>query len=201
MTGDPVGGAVDLDSSDVRYVDSFKLFDKDAYLGVTVNNSPTVQDVWNTTPTLGWSAGDLGSRRRFLAARHPHRGRLGPAGDLGAGAYIFWNDMLYAELTAYGGVQQVRQRGASAASLPARRPTSHSGVQPYWRLAFEPHWGDHYLEVGTFGMYGRTAPSGVFSPTGATDNYTDIGLDSQYQYDGSQYSVTVKLSDISSTRS
>ena len=54
VTGDPVGGAVNLDSSDVRYVDSFKLFGKDAYWGVTLNNSPTVQDVWNTTPAFGW---------------------------------------------------------------------------------------------------------------------------------------------------
>ncbi len=48
--------------------------------------------------------------------------------------------------------------------------------------------------IGTFGMYGRTVPGGVFG-FGA-DDYTDVGFDSQYQYDGDQYSVTVKLSDI-----
>ena len=43
-------------------------------------------------------------------------------------------------------------------------------------------------------MYGRTVPNGVFGF--GTDDYTDIGFDSQYQYDGDKYSVTVKLSNI-----
>ena len=67
-------------------------------------------------------------------------------------------------------------------------------MQPYWRLAIEPHWGDHYLEVGTFGMYGQIVPQSAFGF--GVDTYTDVGFDSQYQYDGDKYSVTVKLTDI-----
>ena len=25
-------------------------------------------------------------------------------------------------------------------------------LAPYWRAAFEPHWGNNWLEIGTFGM-------------------------------------------------
>ncbi|MGD1036570.1 MAG: hypothetical protein ABR878_05105 [Roseiarcus sp.] len=69
-----------------------------------------------------------------------------------------------------------------------------NGVAPYWRLALEPHWGDHCLMIGAFGMYGQLAPSSMFGF--GYDDYTDIGFDSQYQYDGDKYSVTVKLTDI-----
>ena len=59
VSGDPVGGAVWFDASDVRYVDLFKLFGADAFWGVTVNNTPTVQDAWNTTDA--WSFPQLSS--------------------------------------------------------------------------------------------------------------------------------------------
>ena len=69
-----------------------------------------------------------------------------------------------------------------------------TNVAPYWRVALEPHWGPHYLMVGTFGMYGQIMPGRQYGY--GTDNYLDVGFDSQYQYDGDQYSVTVKLTDI-----
>jgi hypothetical protein len=43
-------------------------------------------------------------------------------------------------------------------------------------------------------MYGQTVPGGL-GGIGA-DSYLDVGFDSQYQYDGQQYSVTLKLSDV-----
>ena len=54
ITGDPVGGGVGLDASDVRYADTFKLFGKDTIWGLDANNTPTVEDPWNTTPSFGW---------------------------------------------------------------------------------------------------------------------------------------------------
>jgi hypothetical protein len=43
-------------------------------------------------------------------------------------------------------------------------------------------------------MYGQVIPGETFGF--GFDDYTDIGFDSQYQYDGDKYSVTVKLTDI-----
>ncbi len=48
--------------------------------------------------------------------------------------------------------------------------------------------------VGTFGMYGQVAPGRQYGI--GTDNFLDVGFNSQYQYDGDQYSLTVKLTDI-----
>jgi hypothetical protein len=192
VTGDPVGGAVNLDSSDVRYVDSFKLFDKDAYWGVTVNNSPTVQDVWNTTPSFGWPQVTSAVAPAFSPPGTRIEGGWGLPAIFGAGAYVFWNDMLYAELTAYSGVSKTVSEALG--DQPGTTPDVSQGVQPYWRLAIEPHWGDHYLEVGTFGMYGQIVPQSAFGF--GVDTYTDVGFDSQYQYDGDKFSVTVKLTDI-----
>jgi hypothetical protein len=191
VTGDPVGGTVALDSSDVRYVDSFKLFDKDAYWGVTVNNFPTVQDVWNTTPAFGWPQASSSVAPLFTPPQTRIEQGFG-TGVMGAGSYVFWNDMLYAELTAYTGQSKTLQETLGLA--PGANPDLLEGAAPYWRLAVEPHWGDHYLMIGTFGMYGRIIPAETFGF--GYDDYTDIGFDSQYQYDGDKFSVTVKVSDI-----
>jgi len=190
VSGNPVTGQTWFDASDVRYVDTFKLFGADAYFGVTVNNTPTVQDAWNTTDA--WAFPELSSG--IAPAFKPPGTHIDALAQVvgGAGAYVFWNDMLYAELTAYGGYDKSTLEAFGM--MPSSTPDAQVGVQPYWRLALEPHWGDHYLMIGTFGMYGRTAPGGVF--TFGTDDYTDVGFDSQYQYDGDKYSVTVKLSDI-----
>ena len=42
-----------LDNSDVRYADTASMLGLDFIYGVDVNNNPSVQDVWNTTPA--WS--------------------------------------------------------------------------------------------------------------------------------------------------
>jgi hypothetical protein len=191
VTGDPVAGAVSLDSSDVRYVDSFKLFDKDAYWGVMVNNFPTVQDVWNTTPAFGWPQATSGVAPLFSPPQTRIEQGFG-TGVTGAGAYVFWNDMLYAELTAYAGQSKTVQEALGL--QPGSNPDLLSGAAPYWRVALEPHWGDHYLMIGAFGMYGRIIPGETFGF--GYDDYTDVGFDSQYQYDGDKYSVTVKVTDI-----
>jgi hypothetical protein len=191
VTGNPVTGSLALDASDARYVDTFSLFGKDAFWGVLVNNTPTEQDVWNTVPAFGFP--------QFSSALAP---AFAPPGThiesgwgqqvVGAGGYVFWNDMLYAEFTGYGGLSHYALEALG--EVPGPTPDLVNGFAPYWRLAFEPHWGDHYLEIGTFGMYGQVIPASAFGF--GTDNYTDIGFDSQYQYDGNQYSVTVKLTDI-----
>ncbi len=54
ITGDPVGGTIGLDASDVRYADTLKLFGKETIWGLDANNTPTVEDPWNTTPSWGW---------------------------------------------------------------------------------------------------------------------------------------------------
>lgn len=190
VTGNPVTGQLALDASDARYVDSFKLFGQDAFWGIDVNNTPTVQDVWNTTPAFGFPE----IAPIFTAFSPPLTHIESGWGQqvAGAGAYVFWNDMLYAEITAYSGISKTGLEALG--EEPGPTPDLLNGVAPYWRLALEPHWGDHYLMIGTFGMYGQVIPAETFGF--GYDDYTDVGFDSEYQYDGDKYSVTVKLTDI-----
>jgi hypothetical protein len=189
ISADPVNKVVWFDGSDIRYVKNFKLFGKDAYFGIDVNNTPTVQDVWNTVDS--WAFPELSSG--FSAFGPPGTQIDALAQSVGGvGAYLWWNDMLYIEENNYFGFS----RGTLEAfgMQPGPTPNQQQGVNPYWRVALEPHWGDHYLEIGTYGMYSQQVPSSQFGA--GTDKYLDIAGDMQYQYDGDKYSVTVKAVDI-----
>ena len=179
VTGDPRRtGTVALDASDIRYADTFKLFDKNAIWGIDANNTPTVEDPWNTTPSFGWP--QISSTVAPDFAPPLTRIESGYTRTVGgAGAYLFWNDMLYADFTAYKGLSVPDLQALNDGNSTTDAVTN---VAPYWRLALEPHWGSHYLMVGTFGMYGQIAPGRQYGI--GTDNYLDVGFDSQYQYDG-----------------
>jgi hypothetical protein len=190
VTGDPVQGTVFLDSSDLRYTNSIKILEQETVLGLDVNNSPTVEDPWNTTPAFGWPQISSTIAPAFAPPltriENAYATKVG-----GAGAYVFWNDMLYADFTAFKGLPVPALQAFNVGNSTTDALTN---VAPYWRLAFEPHWGAHYLMVGTFGMNGQIAPGRQYSF--GTDNFLDAAVDSQYQYDGDQYSLTVKLTDI-----
>jgi hypothetical protein len=190
VTGDPVHGTAFLDSSDLRYADSVKILEQETVLGLDVNNSPAVEDPWNTTPAFGWPQISSTIAPAFAPPltriENAYATKVG-----GAGAYVFWNDMLYADFTAYKGLPVPALQAFNVGNSTTDALTN---VAPYWRLAFEPHWGAHYLMIGTFGMYGQIAPGRQYGF--GTDDFLDAALDSQYQYDGDQYSLTVKLTDI-----
>ncbi|MBV1705120.1 MAG: hypothetical protein KGI57_10120 [Hyphomicrobiales bacterium] len=192
-TDNPITGSVALDASEIRYADQGKLFDKDLIYGVSINNTPTVQDVWNTTPAFSWPQIASGVGTMFGSPLTQIEGGFGQ-NSAGVGAYAFWNDMLYAELSAYRTMPSDALKAFGEKPPP---PFVIDGVAPYWRIALEPHWGDHYLMIGTFGMYARedgNEPLGL--PTGPTNDYLDLGFDTQYQYDGRKFSVTAKVTDI-----
>ena len=185
----PYTGHLNFDDSDLRYVKTVELFGKEATLGLTINNAPSFQDVWNTTNSWAWPQ----FKTNFAANTVP--GVLIDNMDQevgGAGMYLWWNNMLYLEATGYRGFNRATLR--TLGEFPTDTPDTHPGTLPYWRAALEPHWGDHYLMIGTFGMYGMTVPGGAFG-TG-TDRYLDIGFDSQYQYDGDDYQFTLKAADV-----
>ncbi len=188
VTGDPGVGGVFLDGSDVRYVKEFSLFGKGAYIGIDVNNAPTFQDPWNTMndwqfPQFAWAYGAFG----VPSTQYDElQGTV-----VGAGLYLWWNDLVYAEVTAYGGLNQSMLEVLG--DQPGPTPDEHPGLMPYWRFAIEPHSGDHYLMLGTYGMYSQTVPGGQYGF--GSDQYLNVGFDAQYQYDGDQYSVTIKAAD------
>jgi hypothetical protein len=163
---------ITLDNTDIRYARHTTLGSKDLLYGFTLNNSPTVEDVWNSTPSWGypWLSPD--------SAPSPGAGPLiagGLAQDVaGAGAYTMWNNHLYAGLTLY------RSAHAGGPQPPTGTDFAFNirGVAPYWRLAWQETWGVNYLEVGTYGIYVSSVPGGV---NGIRDTYADPAIDLQYE--------------------
>ncbi len=194
------------DNTDLRYANTGSLGGKspqggmDFIYGITANNNPGVQDPWNTVPAWGFPymgsniAGDCCSPGAGTLLEGAYEMQVA-----GAGAYAFINNLVYLELTAY--------RTLDAKTLPKigvnpfDTPGPFSGVAPYWRAAVEPHWGRNWFEFGTFGMSAKVHPwTGMADSNGIqidqafpqTDRYTDIAFDSQYQYQGDNYWITLR---------
>ena len=166
-----VDGSFGIDNFDLRYANHGKLAGKELIYGVSLNNNPTVQDVWNSTPAWGfpWASSPVAPTP---AAAPLIDGGLAQQ-SAGLGTYALWDNRVYGEVSLYRSAPQggPHPPDASAAN------TLH-GVAPYWRLALQHGWRKQYLEVGTYGMATRLFPTGVAGPT---DHYTDVGVDAQYE--------------------
>ena len=159
-----------MDNTDIRYANSTKLGGKELVYGFDMNNNPTAEDLWNTTPAWGfpWVASDVAPGPNAAAIIN---GSLGQ--DVGGvGAFAMWNNHLYVDGTVYRsehiGVAQPNDGTASAFNI--------RGVAPYWRVAWQQLTGKTQYEVGTYGMHMKSTPFGI---TGTEDSYTDFAFDTQ----------------------
>jgi hypothetical protein len=192
------GGA---DNMDFRYADHTQAGGKDLLFGLSANNSPSVQDVWNSTPAWGYPY--------VSTTQGPFGGA--PAGTLvegglaqqvaGLGAFAYWNGAVYAELSSY----QTAKGPWAFMSLGSRpgdvdHPLTHlDGNAPYWRLAYNHEWGAHSLMVGAFGLDAKILPLDAAAlPIDNMGNthYRDTGLDAQYQYMEAQHTFTAHIRSI-----
>ena len=184
-------GATGSDNMDIRYTDRFIDAHSDLIVGLTMNNNPNVQDVWNSAPAWGFNTvpGSSGPTATPLLA-----GGLAQS-VTGVGAYAYWNKTVYAELSFYRnatGAFSFMSQGKD----PARgNQVMLNGYNPYWRLALTHEWGAHNVMVGTSGMIADQYPTAT-DPSGPTDRYRDIGLDAQYQYLLAPHTVTAQVSYI-----
>jgi hypothetical protein len=187
------------DNTDVRFAGTTKIGGIDVVYGITANNNPTVQDLWNTTPAWAFpyaTPGPGGSAGPTSATmiEGAFAARVGSVGG-----YTMLNDVLYMEASVYRTLNFSQQN--SLGTDPVGSPGLFN-YAPYWRIALEPHWGPHTLMVGTFGMYMDVHPWS--DPTGLvsqgtipqSDKYSDLGFDAQYQYQGSNYWLTLRGSYI-----
>jgi len=161
-----------MDNTDLRYANHGKLSGKDWEYGITLNNNPTVEDVWNSTPAWGFpwisSASGVGSIASPII-----QGALGQ--DVaGIGGYSLWNDHFYTDVTVY----RSEHAGSPAPVAGTGSAFNISGVAPYWRAAWQQNWGGNYLEVGTYGIYMNSFPGAVSGPE---DRYIDPSFDFQYE--------------------
>ena len=194
ITYDDQEGSFGIDNTDIRFADVTVVDGHNVIYGVSLNNNPTVQDLWNSTPA--WSQPFIGSpAQQAPVAGAQIQGAMGGA-VAGLSAYVFVDQAFYAEVGGYRSALQ----GASVANNGDTTNNVISGVAPYWRVAYEYDWGDNSLEAGTSGIYAQlqnpTTPGGgainLSLQHALTDNFTDYGLDGQYQYidDDNQITVT-----------
>lgn len=193
------------DNFDLRYADRMVDANRDIIWGLTLNNNPSVQDVWNSAPA--WSHPYLSPSQSYggLPNATAIEGRLASQ-VAGIGAYTYINQSFYAELTSYQTAKDAFSflSYGSAQGSPDHALTILDGNALYWRLAYTKAWDASNIMVGAFGFDAKVLPldtTSTFQPIygiGST-HYNDVGLDAQYQYLLSPHTVTAQVRAVSET--
>jgi len=181
------------DNFDMRYADRYISPTSDIIFGVSLNNNPSVTDVWNSAPAwiiyaptqFGVTGPDAGPIVDSLGAQ-----------VAGVNAYVMWNNLLYAEVGGYqtaNGVFSFLSQGTSDANQ-----IKLSGTNPYVRLALTHEWGAQNIMVGMFGLNANIYPDNTMQ-SGPTIQYRDRGIDAQYQYLLDPQTVSAQFSYVRET--
>ena len=193
VTYDDQSGQFGMDNTDIRFADVATISGHDVIYGLSLNNNPTVQDLWNSTPAWGqpfFTSAVL----QGPAAATKVEGAMAQS-VAGLSAYAFVDQSLYAEVGVYRSALQ----GASVAQNASTTNDIITGVAPYWRVAYEKDWGQNSWEIGAFGL-----DAALHNPTtiagqavnqslqaGPTDRFLDTGFDTQYQFIDDDNQITV----------
>jgi hypothetical protein len=182
-----------VDNMDVRVANSYRSASLDVDYGLSLNNNPTMSDIFNTTPTWGFPFASSATAPAPSAATLIDGGLAQQVAGLSA--YSMWNHTLYAELGAYRTADRafsIFREGIDRSSAAVL-----SGHAPYWRLALQHEWdsGAQSAMVGAYGFNARKYPDPT-QPTGLTDSFHDLGFDAQYQYVTDLHRVGAQLNFI-----
>jgi len=167
-----------IDNNDWRIADHISKQDLDLIYGLTLNNNPTVQDVWNSTPAFAYpfQSSSLAGSWGYTPPAPLISGGLAHQ-VAGVSAYGFLNKHWYLELGSY----QAAEGTFSILSHEVAYTNRLQGNNPYWRLAYSTDWGVNSLSFGTFGLAAKVY-SDPNNPGSPTNRYLDQGVDLQYQY-------------------
>jgi len=174
---DAVEKSLHWEDFDIRYAKEFKVFNSDAVIGATVNNSPSIGDLWDTKPA--WSFPFVESSYQTSPSAEFIVDKL-PSTVFGAGGYAMFDDTIYVELDLYGGLSHGVLRALG--TEPLNGADSLDGPTVYWRANWQREWeeGRHYVSLGTLGSHTDVYPGGVQGF--GSDAYTDVGFDATYQW-------------------
>lgn len=174
LSYDGYANRLGLGGTDIRFADQLDIGDTPITYGISLNNSPTIQDLWNTSkwgfPYTGTGVQPgVGSTALIDGALDSQVG--------GATAYTMIDNLLYLEAGAYGSFSSNAQRGFG---IGAPDRLALASPAPYWRVALQKDWKGHYFALGHYGMIADAVP-GRDNSNGA-NHYTDIAFDATYQY-------------------
>jgi hypothetical protein len=185
-TYDGVTHSFHWDNTDMRVAKQVNVDGHTLLWGATVNNNPTVQDVWNTIPA--WRFPFISSALAPIPTAKTFIEQVYAQQVAGLTGYSFLDDLFYLEFGGYFPLSTNTQRALGIATT-GQSPIN--GIAPYWRAAVEPIFGKHAWEIGTFGLASKVVPMGMAGA--GNDSFTDIGIDTQYQYLGDPHTVTARL--------
>ena len=159
-----------MDNAEFRYADNTSIGSKPVNYGFVMNNNPTMEDLWNSTPAWGFpfASSDVAPGP---AAATLIDGALGQDAA-GLGAYAWLDHTYYLATTFY------RSAHLGTAAPSADSEMTIDSFAPYLRFAWQHVWGANTLEVGAYGMWADMIPDGV---SGGTDKYKDEAADVQYE--------------------
>jgi hypothetical protein len=181
MTFDGAGGGFGWDNTDVRYA---RIASDKLLWGISFNNNPTVQDLWNTTSAWRSPFDQASSVAPSPGAGTMIDGGLADAGVAGLSVYAYLNDSIYAELGFYRSAPAAAQIDSTSADVV-------NGMAPYWRLAYERQWGRSSWQVGAYGVEAKLFPGDGAALSGPTNKYSDLAFDTQFQYIGDEHLLSV----------
>lgn len=175
VTYDGVAKQWSWDNLDLRAVTKGRLLGQDAVFGLTLNNSPTVQDVWNTTP--GWGFPYTDTAVSPTPGASPLIDGALAQNTLGLTGYAWIGQKFFLEGGAYSSpaAGTLSWLGADPAN-----PGDIHGLAPYGRIAFQNQLGGGTFAVGAFALKAAIFP-GRDRSTGFADHYSDVGIDTSWQ--------------------
>jgi hypothetical protein len=162
------------DNLDVRAVTTGHLFGEETTFGLSLNNSPTVQDPWNSLAVWGFPFTDTETSPTPDAA--PLIDDSLAQGVLGLTGYTWIGHKAYLEA---GGYMSPSRGTLSALGSDPFDPGRLRGIAPYGRVAFQTNLGGGTFEVGASALKARIIPERDNS-SGFTDRYSDVGLDTSW---------------------
>jgi hypothetical protein len=196
-TDGTLGGHSAMDNTEIRGAYKYSptgAAEPEWIFGATLNNNPTMQDPWNSTPAWGFPFATSPLAPTPAAATLIDGGLAQQVAGLGA--YAYWQKTIYAEFSAY------RTANVLGNALRQGQPINTPGgvlaitnFNPYWRLAYSHDWGPNSIMLGTYGMVTNVYPDNLNTTT-PTDRYRDIAIDGQYQYITDMHTFTAQATYI-----
>ena len=186
-TYDGVAKTWSWDNTELRYADVGTIAGQGATYGFYLNNNPTFQDPWNSTPAWTFPYSSSGLAPGPAAATLIEGSLAQQVGGLGA--YTMLENSLYLDLGAYHTLGAHLQKSLG---VDPTGETQIPGLAPYWRAAFEQPAGPGLWEIGTFGLAAATYPGRDASA--GKDRIVDFGFDSEYQISINRHDMTALLS-------
>lgn len=186
VTNSGIDHTTGIDQADLRYATTMNIGGgKDALVGVSVNNNPTVQDPYNTLSvwSFPYTATDRVTNPGVDMASASVAQRV-----IGVNAYSLIDDDIYAELGLYNSISPAMQSRLGAGRYPGGNEFASMSNAPYVRLAYMKDLRTQAWNVGLLAFNGKLEDRATPDST----KFKDFGIDGTYQFLGTrEHVVTV----------